>query len=177
VVSAELTVEAAVGCSRGDTARPIDALSSAVKVEAARFGPPSFATSVLKQTRTHASPMAQAIGLTDAGDTAQRNMHKLDCSGAQDPGVEKHWPIAASIRNRTERTMSYGVCHPSQVGAAQYAMDTGLVKPMRLVPSKVVPVGELMVFSDETLIPVLDTIDRLLVQRERSYGAGRDRSS
>jgi hypothetical protein len=68
--------------------------------------------------------------------------------------------------------MSYGVCHPSQVSAAQHAMEAGLVKPMRLVPSRVVPVGEVMVFSDETLIPVLDTIDRLLVQREHSHVAG-----
>ena len=66
--------------------------------------------------------------------------------------------------------MPYGVCHPS--GAAQHAMEAGLVKPMRLVPSRVVPVGEVMVFSDETLIPVLDTIDRLLDQREHSHFGG-----
>jgi len=56
-------------------------------------------------------------------------------------------------------------------------MEAGLVKPMRLVPSRVVPVGEVMVFSDETLIPVLDTIDRLLIQRERSHSGGGDRTS
>jgi hypothetical protein len=53
-------------------------------------------------------------------------------------------------------------------------MEAGLVKPMRLVPSRVVPVGEVMIFSDETLIPVLDTIDRLLIQRAHSSVAGRD---
>ena len=75
----------------------------------------------------------------------------------------------ASKRFATDRecTMPYGVCHPSQLAAAQRAMETGKVKPMRLVPSRVVPVGEVMVFSDETLIPVLDTLDRLLVQKER----------
>jgi hypothetical protein len=98
-------------------------------------------------------------------------------SEARDPARAAHRTYArvevprtpASKRFATDRecTMPYGVCHPSQLAAAQRAMETGKVKPMRLVPSRVVPVGEVMVFSDETLIPVLDTLDRLLVEKER----------
>jgi hypothetical protein len=93
----------------------------------------------------------------------------LRVRGAPDPGVEALTERRSAIATDRERTMPYGVCHPSQLAAAQQAMEAGKVRPMRLVPSRVVPVGEVMVFSDEALIPVLDTLERLLVQKEQRY--------